>query len=252
MRGSGGLILLSLLVIAAGIGLFLYGGTSDARSPLALPLVIAGGAVVLAGLVMMILVWRASRRRAYAEALDLPDAIARWQVYPSDMEAFRAVDAARAGRLWSLANSLTLPASVPPEGFPIVVGQQSLLVGSRLYDHGLKSFGTPGEISWHEGEPGFIEIACELATTNAPQIVVLRIPVPASARHDAAPAFAHLQGQVTAWARKQIHARFGNHFQAAGQTDDTPHRLQRRRKILFPVLGIFCLALLVIIFLRPF
>ena len=220
--------------------------------PLALPLVVAGGVAVLAGIVMLIFAWRGSSRRAYAQALAAPDAIARWQVYPSDMEAFRAVDAARAGRLWSLKNSLKLPGSVPPEGFPVIVGQDSLLVANKLYRNGIKYFGPPGDVSWHEGEPGFIEITSELPTTKTPRVVVLRIPVPASARHDAAAAFAHFEGQVTPYQRQRIHARFGSHFEAAGQTDDSPHRLKRRGRIVLLLVGLFCLACLIIIVLRPF
>lgn len=248
----GGSFPLSLLAIAAGIGIFFYGGTMNARDPLALPLVVAGGVVALAGIVMLIFAWRGSGRRAYARALSAPDAIARWQVYPSDMETFRAVDAARAGRLWSLKNRLKLPSSVPPEGFPVIVGRESLLVADRLYPSGIKYFGPPGDVSWHEGEPGFIEITCELPTTKTPQVTVLRIPVPASARHDAASAFAYLEGQVTPYDRQRIRARFGSHFEAVAQTDDSPHRLKRRGRIVLPLIGLFCLAMLIIIFLRPF
>jgi hypothetical protein len=249
---SGTSFLLSLLVIAAGIGLFFYGGTMNGSDPLALPLVVAGGVLALAGIVMLIFAWRGSDRRAYAQALAAPDTIARWQVYPSDMEAFRAVDAARAGRLWSLKNSLKLPGSVPPEGFPIVVGPESLVVADKLYRFGIKSFGPPGDVTWHEGEPGFIEVTSELPTTKTPRVVVMRIPVPASARHDAAAAFAHFDGRVSPQARQRIHSRFPSHFEAVRQTDDSPHRLKRRGRIVLPLIGLFCLAMLIIIFLRPF
>ena len=181
---SGASFLLALLAIAAGIGLFFFGGTMNGSDPLALPLVVAGGVAVLAGIVMLIFAWRGSSRRAYAQALAAPDAIARWQVYPSDMEAFRTVDAARAGRLWSLKNSLKLPGSVPPEGFPVIVGRESLLVANKLYRNGIKHYGPPGDVSWHEGEPGFIEITSELPTTKTPRVVVLRIPVPTAEAED--------------------------------------------------------------------
>jgi len=245
MRGIG----LSLLLMAAGIGLFLYGATLPGSDANAENLVIAGGALVLIGLVALVIAIRARRRQAYQEAVSDTDAIARWRVYPSDMEAFEAVDAARSGRLWSLKNSLNLPSQVPPEGFPVVIGETTLLVGDKFYDLGLAQFGKPGEVSWQEGHPGFIEVSCELETTKTPLIVVLRIPVPASARQEAARAFAHLQAQVKPHDRERLHARFGTHFEAASQSDDSPHRLQRRRPYVFGAVALFCLIMLAIIFL---
>jgi hypothetical protein len=239
----------ALLVIAAGVASFLYGGTIQATDPLALPLVAAGGALVLAGLVLLVLAWRASGRRAYAEAAAATDAVARWQVYPSDMAAFGAVDEARSGRLWSLANALKLPSPVPPEGFPVVVGEKTLLIGEKYYDLGLAQFGVPGEVAWHEGNPGFIEVSLELETTKAPLIVILRIPVPASARQEAARAFAHFQSQIQPRDRERLHARFPDHFEAAAQAGDTPHRLQRRRPYVLAAIAVFCLAMLAIVFL---
>jgi hypothetical protein len=239
---------LALFAIAAGVAVFFYGGTSQASDPMALPLVIAGGVMVLAGFVLLIFAWRLRRRRAYAEAIAATDAVARWQVYPSDLAAFDVVDEARAGRLWSLANALNFPSPVPDEGVPVIIGETSLLIGDKLYDHGMAWWGTPGEVSLHEGNPGFIEISCLLKTTKAPLIQVLRIPVPASARNEGAKAFAHLHAQVGAHARQDIHARFPDHFEAVAQVADTPHRLQRRRKYVFAALGLFFALLLAIIF----
>lgn len=235
--------LLCLTGLAAGIGLFLYGGTMDGSAPEAAPLVFAGIGVALVSLVMLILSWRASRRRAYAAAVQSTDSVARWQVYPSDMAAFRQVDEARSGRLWSLKNSLKLPDPVPPEGFPIVVGETSLLFGDKLYQYGLKEFGEAGEVHLQEGQPGFLEISYYLETTKAPLIVVLRIPVPAAAREEAARAFEHLRSQITPYSRERLRRTFHNHFEAADQATDAPHRLQRRRKIVLPLIALFILAL---------
>jgi hypothetical protein len=232
-----------LAVLAAGVGVFLYGGTMPMRAPMAAPLVYTGIALVLAALVMLAVAWRASRRNAYAAAAQSTDAIARWQIYPSDMAAFRQVDEARAGRLWSLKNSLKFPAQVPPEGLPIVVGEKSLLIGDRLYQHGLKEFGAAGDVLLQEGHPGFLEISCYLETTKAPLIVVLRIPAPAAARQEAAKAAAHLESQVKPQDRERLRSTFGDHFEAVGQATDAPHRMQRRRKVLIPVLALFILGL---------
>jgi hypothetical protein len=243
-------VMMWLAVLAAGIAVFFYGGTMDMRSPMAEPLFYAGIFVALVALVMIIVTWRASRRRNYASALQSSDAVARWQVFPSDMEAFRLVDEARAGRLWSLKNFLKFPDPVPPEGFPIVIGETSLLFGDKFYQIGLKSFGDAGEVLLQEGQTAFLEISCYLTTTTAaaPQIIVLRIPVPAAAREEAVRAYAHLVSQVTPYYRAQLHSKFGHHFEAVAQETDAPHRLQRRRKILIPILAAFFLGLMAIIF----
>jgi hypothetical protein len=244
--------LLWLAVLAAGVGAFVYGGTMQGSDPMALRLVIAGLAMALAAIGMLVVVWRGSRSARRAALLASPDAIARWQVYRSDMEAFRAIDAARKGRLWSLANQLKFPDPVPSEGFPIVVGRESLVVGDRLYDRGIHEFGVPGEVSWHEGQPGFVEISLFLSgEKKRTHIWVLRLPVPAATRTDAAAGFAHLAGQVKPEDRAHIHSCFAAHFEAAGQETDAPHRMKRRGRIVLSLVALFCLALLALIFLRP-
>jgi hypothetical protein len=243
-------VLIWLAVLAVGVSVFFYGGTMDIRSPMAEPLVYAGILVALVALTMLIVTWRASRHRAYARAVQSGDAIARWQVYPSDMAAFRIVDKARAGRLWSLKNTLRFPEPVPPEGFPIVIGETSLLFGDKLYQHGLKSFGDPGEVLLQEGTPGFLEMSCYLTTATkvVPRIVVLRIPVPAAVHEEAVRAYAHLVGQVKPYHRAQLHSRFASHFEAVRQKTDAPHRLQRRRKVLIPILAVFILGMMAFLF----
>ena len=178
-----------------------------------------------------------------------PGALAKWQIFPADMEAFRIVDARRGGRLWSLKNSMKMPKNVALEGFPIVVERQSLVVGDRTYAHGLKEFGTAGEVALHEGEPGFIEISCILETGGKPVIVVLRLPVPASAREEAAKALVYFDSQIAPANRERIHRRFAAHFEAASAGTDEPHRLQQRRKWLIPALALFLIGLVVVIFL---
>jgi hypothetical protein len=242
--------LLWLAAIAAGIGVSLYGGSLQGDDPMAPILFVAGGGVALVALAMLVISWRASRRRSYAEAVRSTDVVARWQVYPSDQEAFRAVDAARSGRLWSLKNALALPGRPPAEGYPVVVGRESLLVGDRLYDRGANEFGAPGEVVYQQGVPGFIEISCLLKTTKAPLIQVLRFPVPATAETEAARAYAHLAAQVRAEDRDRIRGTFRDHFEAADQPDDSPHRLQRRRKWLLPLIALFILAMAALVFIR--
>ena len=177
------------------------------------------------------------------------EAPARWQIYPSDMEAFRLVDAQRAGRLWSLKNAMKMPKNVPMEGFPIAVGPGFLAVADRTHAYGLAEFGTVGEAVLCEGEPGFLEVSTILETGGVPIIHVLRLPVPAGARDAAARALAYIDSEIAAPNRERIHRRFVAHFEAADQKSDAPHRLQRRRKWLIPALGLFLLTLLATIFL---
>jgi hypothetical protein len=230
-------------LLAAGAAMFLYGGTMDMRAPEAEPLVYSGIGLVLVSLVVLFVAWRRSRRKAVAAATQSTDSVARWQVYATDMEAFRAVEKAREGRLWSLKNLLKFPDPVPLEGFPIVFGEKSLLFGDKLYQYGLEEFGDAGDVILHEGQPGFLEISAYLKTTKAPLINVLRIPVPAAAREQAARALAHIESQIKPEHRARLHATFGDHFEAAGQATDAPHRMQRRRKIVLPLIALFILAL---------
>jgi hypothetical protein len=245
------LVWLALLV--AGIGLSAYGGTLNARDPNAPRLFFAGVAVALVALVMLVVAWRSGRNARRRALTASPDAIARWQIYPSDMASFNTLDAERAGRLWSLKNALTFPRAIPPEGIPVVVGQSSLVIGDTLYETGIHYYGIPGDVRWFDGTPGFIEICLFLpGDKKRTHISTLRIPVPAAARNDAAPAYAHLASLVRAEDQAHIHTYFAAHFEAAGQATDAPHRMQRRRRIVFPILGLFILAMLIIVFLRPF
>lgn len=235
--------------LLGGAGMAAYGGAAlQATDPLVMPLLVAGAGLFISSLVMLVLCWRASRRRAYVATLGATDAIARWQVYPADMESFRAIDSARARRLWSLANSVSFPDDVPMEGFPIVVGASSLLIADRLYDQGLAQFGLPGEIRLHPGKPGFLEIHSYLPTDRGRvHVIVARIPVPAAARAEGEKAFDHLNALIKPADRTHIHRRFAAHFEATEQGDDSPHRLQRRRKWLVPALALLFAAILMII-----
>ena len=94
--------LTGVALLAAGIAMFLYGGTMDMHAPEAEPLVYSGIGLALVSLVVLFVAWRLSRRKAVAAAAQSTDAVARWQVYATDMESFRALDRAREGRLWSL------------------------------------------------------------------------------------------------------------------------------------------------------
>ena len=67
--------------------------------------------------------------------------------------------------------------------------------------------------------------------------------MPAAAREEAARAYAHLLGQMKPHDRDRLRSTFGAHFEAAEQATDAPHRLQRRRKIVLPLIALLCLAL---------
>ena len=124
-----------------------------------------------------------------------------------------------------------------------MIGEKSLLFGNKLYQFELEEFGDAGEVVLHEGNPGFLEISSYLKTTKAPLINVLRIPVPAAAREQAVRAHTHIESQISPENRARLHATFGDHFEAAGQPTDAPHRMQRRRKIVLPLLALFILTL---------
>jgi hypothetical protein len=239
MRAS----LIGLAFLAAGAAMFLYGGTMNMSAPEAEPLIYSGIGLVLISLIVLFVAWRRSRREAFSAAVDSADSVARWQVHATDMESFRAVERAREGRLWSLKNHLKFPNPVPLEGFPIVFGEKSLLLGDRLYQNGLKEFGDAGDVVLHDGQPGFLEISSYLETTKAPLIIILRIPVPAGAREQAIRALAHVEAQINPAHRTRLRRRFSDHFEAAGQATDAPHRMQRRRKIVLPLIALFILAL---------
>lgn len=244
MRGIG----LSLLVIAAGIGLFAYGGTMPGYDDTALYLVIAGAALIPIGLIALVFAFRARGRGAYREALASADWVARWQVYPSDMNAFREIDAARAGRRWSMKNFLKLPRSVPQEGFPVRVGETALLIGDRYYRYGLKELGEPGDAAWHEGAPGFIEISCFVPMqTGVRNMWVLRIPVPAAAREQAAIAFRHIEAQINPYERERLRRHFATHFEAAEQATDEPHWQMKRRPWVLGAIAAWCLLMIAIL-----
>jgi hypothetical protein len=204
---------------------------------------IIGGILVLAGLILVIVVFRDSFRREYQAALHSPDAIARWRVDQANLKAFRAIDAARNGRIWSLKNFLKLPRVVPPDGLPIVVGEHSLIAG-RKWVREFTAFGTTlVDVTWHEGDPGFIELHSEIMMSNGTAITVMRIPVPTAARSEAAKAFSHLKAQIDPHYCDEIHWKFGAHFEAATQPTDAPHRLQSlNRYVLVAVIAFFLAA----------
>jgi|GEM_PF-5250794 len=242
--------LIAVAMLAAGVAMSMYGGTMDIREPMSEPLLYSGIGLALVSLVVFCVAWRSSRRKAVSAAAQSTDAVARWQVHADDMKSFRALERAREGRLWSLDNYLKFPDPVPAEGFPIVFGEKSLLFGDKLYKYGLDELGGAGEVVLHEGQPGFLEISTYLETTNAPLIIVLRIPVPAAAREQAVRALAHVESQIKPRQRARLHATFRDHFEAAGQATDAPHRMQRRRKVVLPLIALFCLALGAFIFFK--
>lgn len=254
MRSPVPAVVIVLGLFAGGVAVSIYGGTLSGNDPLAPILFFAGAGVALVALVSLIPLWRRSRRRKYAIALNTADAIARWRVSPEDMARFRSIDAARRGRFRTLKNYLKLPRTVPPGGFPIVVGETFLLIADRLYDFGMKEFGTPGEVTWHEGDPGFIEISTELQLSKGSTVLTLRLPVPAGARDEAAKGFAHLGSQINPHDRTEIYRKFGGHFHAAMQPDDTPYRMPRKAKIRLLAVAVFILAMVLFLaynFLRP-
>lgn len=232
--------LLTFALLAGGIWMVVYGGTQlPAYSSFAAPLVFTGAALTLAGLVMAVLLLRDFFRRQDRALLDSPDAIARWQLSSDEVERFRKIDAARAGRLWSLKNRLKLPRNVPPEGITVVVLQKCVGVADRLYHFTMSPFKTLSEVTWNEGDPGFIELSCDLKLSRGSTVDVARIPVPVAARAKAAGAFAYLKAQIAPGRREEMYRKFGIHFEAALQPTDAPHRLAFVNKYVFVGIGAF-------------
>lgn len=233
--------LLSGLVVGS-IGL-----TMPASDPLAMVFVVGGAGLVLFGLILVVALVRRHFRREYTAALDAADPIARWRVSQRDLDAFRRIDAGRRRRLWSLKNFLKLPADVAEGGLPIVIGERSLLVGQK-YTSEIETYGTLGEADWHEGDPGFIELGFMLKLSKGETILVLRLPVPDAAREEAAKGLAHLRSLIGPGDRERIHHQYREHFEAAMQSTDAAHPIQRRGRVVLAGVGAFCLVLLGIIF----
>ena len=138
---------------------------------------------------------------------------------------------------------------MPQEGFPVRIGETALLIGERFYRYGFKEFGEAGDVTWHEGAPGFLEISCFIPMqTGVRNMMVLRIPVPAAAREQGAIAFRHIETQISPYERERLRRHFGTHFEAAEQATDEPHWQQRRRPWVLGAIALWCLAMLAIVF----
>src|SRR5258705_946981 len=238
----------AIAAIVFGASLLLYGAALDPSDPVTAVFWVVGLLLFVGGLVSVIPIWLGRSRRKDWLELQWSVVVACWQVSPDDVERFRAIDAARRTRLWSLKNRLKLPKVVPPEGIPVVVGETSLAVGDQLYEFGVSQFETLGEVSWREGNPGFIELSSELDLSKGSTVVAVRLPVPEAARSEAARAFAHLRSKIDPRNRAEIYGKFGTHFQAAMQATDTPHPMQRRGKRFLIGFAVVCPAVVGIIF----
>jgi len=214
----------AVALMVGGAGLMLLGIIFSGSGGTFGPILLAPGLLlVVASLVSLLFLWIGRQDRKDALALQSADAIARWHVSQQEFERFRALDAARGGRLLSLKNRLKLPPTVPPEGISVVVGDKSLAVGDRLWRFKTWQFHELGDVSWYEGDPGFFELSSELQLAKGSTAQAVRVPVPVAARTEAAPAFAHLRA-IAEPHRDEMHRKFGFHFYAARQPTDAPLR----------------------------
>lgn len=233
-------------LIVGGVGIMLLGSLFESFGPIFWA---PGLLLALAGLVSLLPLWLRRQDRKDALALQSGDAIARWHVSRQDMERFRAIDAARGGRLRSLKNRLKLPATVPPDGISVVVGDKSLAVGDRLWRFKTWQFNELGDVSWHEGNPGFIELSSELQLSKGSTVQAARVPAPDAARTEAARAFAHLSA-IAEPHRDEMHRKFGFHFHAAMQPTDAP--LRRVNRFVLAAVIAFFPTVFAIVWLRAY
>lgn len=238
----------ALAAIFVGAVLFLYGSSLIPGETVTTILLVAGFLLFVGGLGSLIPLWWRGRHRKDVLALQSTEAIARWQVSPEDVERFRAIDAGRRARLWSLKNALKVPKDVPPEGILVVVGENALAVADAYYEFGVSQFERLGEVTWHEGSPGFIELSSELDLSKGSTIATVRLPVPDAARSEAAKAVAHLRSKIDPSNRDNIYGKFGYHFQAAMQPTDDPHPMKLKGKNFLIGFTVVCLAVLGLIF----
>lgn len=170
---------LLVLVLIAGAAALLFGSGWGMDDPVWLPL----AAIGVAMMVYVIMAARSSLRRLEDDLRAGKDVIARWQVCQADLDAFLAIDRARGELGIEYHNFLNFPKTVPPEGFPVIIGKRDWLIGDRLYR------GSPpgGDlfccIMQDDGDPGFIEFAKVSRSSGAGYFLTLsRLPVPVAAR----------------------------------------------------------------------
>ena len=171
--------LLLLVFLAAG-GLIYLGLDAWGSNDMMWPLWVAAGLALAIGAIVSI---RRKGRQMREDLLAGKDVIARWQLSPADLAAFREVDRDRALDGKYFRNSLSIPKQAPPEGVPIVIGKDCWLIGRRLYPSGVSKVGLLANVAMIEGDPGYIEIAV-LGMMKGPGFLLLlhRLPVPIGAR----------------------------------------------------------------------
>lgn len=135
--------------------------------------------------------------------------IARWQVQPSEWEAFRGLDSRRIARDLSLSNEFWIRKAVPAAPVEVIVGERSALVDGSY--HSLKPGGLPGlrAVGWIEGSPACLEFSLLYPRSrhSPPVPTTVRIPVPASARGEAGRVLAHYQQRLRPAAHAPSRAR---------------------------------------------
>lgn len=173
------------LVLLAGAALIRFGALREERIgedwtaivPLAL-----GFTLAPFGIVFLIRALFAARGRA--RLLAGHRVIARWSVYPSEWEQFRALDERRSGADPSFVNDLWIRRSAPAGPVEVVVGETGLLIDDSY--HGLRPGGLPElrEVRWLDGPPTCLEFALRYPRGRYGGSVptTLRVPVPAGSR----------------------------------------------------------------------
>lgn len=184
--------LVLFLAFLGGAALIFWGAVLWGYDPL-WPLWVVAGLAMIAAVIVSI---RRKGRQLRDDLFAGRDVIARWQLSQADLDAFHAVDRARAAAGRACRNFLHIPATAPPDGVPIILGKSDWLIGTRLYRS------VPGgtllcNVAMLDGDPGFIELATVERSSGAGHFILLsRLPVPAHARLAAQAAAAALAARV--------------------------------------------------------
>lgn len=167
------------LAFLGGAALIVRGAVLWGYAPLWPLWVVAGLAVIAATIVSI----RRKGKELRQAMLASEDVHGRWQVSQADLTAFHALDREVTAINRKYSNHLSIPKTAPAEGVPIVLGKHDWLIGTRLY-RGSPPVGTLfGSIVLVDGDPGYIEVAMPERSSGAGFfLILLRVPVPSSAR----------------------------------------------------------------------
>lgn len=206
------LVLLILFLLAGGailVGLVLWDDGNVG------PLLVAGGAVTIAGAIVSI---RRKGRRLREDLLAGKGVISSWHVPQHDLAAFHLLDRERSAADEAYRNLLDIPESAPSQGLRIVIGRDDWLIGGRLYRGNPPMGILLCDVAIREGEPGWIEVAMMSRRSASGWLpVFLRLPVPAGALAAARRTADHLAGRVLPENRRNLDEYLPRHAESLAE-----------------------------------